>query len=94
MEAHRYDAEQSFKLRPQFYRRLYRLVLKVVFINSMILSVLCVLTVYLSFYGFKPEHYFTTSQSGRLLQLHYSTTRPYPKAPTESHGQTTAPPAK
>jgi hypothetical protein len=87
MQPHRYDAAQSMKLRPQYYRKLYRGMLKAVFINSIILSSLCLLTLYFSFAGFKPEHYFTTSQSGKLLKLRYSTKPPYPSRTTESHGQ-------
>jgi hypothetical protein len=87
MEAHRSDAAQTIKLSPQFYRRLYRGLLKFVFINSIILSTLCILTIYLSFYGFKPEHYFTTSQSGGILELPYRVTPPYPKPVSESPTQ-------
>ena len=71
MLAHRRDTLESFKLRPEFYRRLYRAVLKIVQINSLVLAALCALTVYLGFYGFKPEHYFTTTPSGKLMEIKY-----------------------
>ncbi len=71
MEATRRDAMLSYKSRPEFYRRLYRVILRVVFVNSFVLAALCALTVYLGFYGFKPEHYFTTSPSGKIIELKY-----------------------
>lgn len=71
-------------MRPEFYRRLYRAVLRVVVVNSFILAALCVLTVYLGFYGFKPEHYFTTSPNSRIIELQYRTSSPYRSPTSES----------
>lgn len=86
METHRLDALKSLQLRPRFYRSLYRLLLRVVYVNSIVISVLCALTVYLGFYGFKPEYYFTTSPNGKMLALTYTVSTPSPKLPVESHG--------
>jgi hypothetical protein len=84
MLPHRHDTVESYKMRPEFYRRMYRAVLNVVVWNSAILALLCALTVYLGFYGFKPEHYFTTSPSSQIIELQYHTNPPYPVKSLES----------
>jgi len=88
MEAHRRDAMESFKLRAEFSRQMYRRVLRLVFIASFILAALCAVTIYLGFYGFKPEHYFTTSPSGKIVELQYRILPPplsHPSAPLAPH---------
>lgn len=72
-----------------------------VLINSFVLAGLCALTVYLGFYGFKPEYYFTTTPSSKIMPLKFHTERnigkTFPKAAESSsvspvdHGQSTAP---
>lgn len=84
MLPHRHDTLESLKMHPEFYRRMYRAILKVVVVNSFVLALLCALTVYMGFYGFKPEHYFTTSHSSRIIQLQYETNPPYPMETKES----------
>jgi len=90
MEAHRRDAMASFKLRPGFSRRQYRAILHLVFINSFVLAGFCVLTIYLGFYGFKAEHYFTTTPNGKITALKYSLAPVFAR-PVES--KQSAPPA-
>ncbi|HCM83567.1 MAG TPA: hypothetical protein PKW15_02075 [Alphaproteobacteria bacterium] len=86
MQPHRHDTLESLKFRPEFYRRMYRVVLKVVLANSFLLAILCAITVYLGFYGFKPEHYFTTSPNSRIIELQYKVQPPYRKPIEESQG--------
>jgi len=88
MEAHRRDAMLSFKLRPGFSRYQYRGILRLVFLNSFVLAALCILTIYQGFYGFKAEHYFTTSPSGKIIALKYSLTPVFsPRAESPQSGQ-------
>ena len=93
MQPHRHDTLESFKTHPEFFRRMYRAVLRIVVINSFILGALCALTVYLGFYGFKPEHYFTTSPTSRIIELQYKTNAPYAVETSESspHAEPAAP---
>jgi hypothetical protein len=58
--------------------------LRVVVWNSFVLAGLCLLTVYLGFYGFKPEHYFTTSPNSRIIELKAMPKPPYAGASSES----------